>query len=142
MDEALKEKVQKQHSDLVKAFDRLREALGLPPTRIHKDATIQRFEFTFELCWKLMQSISNLDGIAAYGPKQSIRAMAQLGYVDDPEAWMSVLNARNYTPHLYNEDIADEVYNQAKHLPALGDKLLTIVGKKLMEDTHYDSSAC
>ncbi len=134
MDEALKEKAQKQHTDLMQAFTRLHEALKLPPTRIHKDATIQRFEFTFELCWKLMQSIANLDGIAAYGPKQSIRAMAQLGYVDNPEAWMTVLNARNYTTHLYNEDVADQVYDQAKHLPALGDELLAVAGKKLKED--------
>ena len=35
--------------DLTKANERLKEAIGLEPTRIHKDATIQRFEFTFEL---------------------------------------------------------------------------------------------
>lgn len=140
MDEALKEKAQKQHTDLTQALDRLREALVLPPTRIHKDASIQRFEFTFELCWKLMQSVANLDGIAAYGPKQSIRAMAQLGHIDNPEAWMSVLNARNYTTHLYNEAIADDVYEQAKHLPPIADELISRVGKELKEETSASAT--
>lgn len=131
MDDALKEKTKKQYADLTQALARLREALKLPPTRIHIDATIQRFEFTFELCWKLMQSISTLDAIAAYGPKQSIRAMAQLGHIDSPEGWMTVLNARNYATHLYSEGVADEVYAKAKELPALVDGLLSAVEKNL-----------
>ncbi|MGB9706468.1 MAG: nucleotidyltransferase substrate binding protein [Microgenomates group bacterium] len=50
-------KLESQYQDLQKAYLRLKEAVALPPTIINRDATIQRFEFTFELCWKLMNNI-------------------------------------------------------------------------------------
>ncbi len=37
--------------DLKKANQKLKEATRLKPTEIHKDATLKRFEFTFELAW-------------------------------------------------------------------------------------------
>ena len=51
--------------DLTAATGRLSEALALEPTRIHKDASIQRFEFTFELAWKAMQTYLRDEGVDA-----------------------------------------------------------------------------
>lgn len=39
-----------------KALRRLEEALDKPESAIVRDASIQRFEFTFELAWKAIQT--------------------------------------------------------------------------------------
>ncbi len=130
MDDFLKDKIKKQSADLSQALSRLKEAVALPPTRIHKDATIQRFEFCFELSWKLLQNINTSNGLTEYGPKNSIRSAAQLGLIDDPDGWIDALNKRNLTVHTYLESVADEVYAKAKEFVTLADKLLTKIAEQ------------
>lgn len=134
MDDPLQEKAAKQHDDLQNAIARLKEALILPPTRIHKDATIKRFEFCFELAWKLMQSICTLQGSENVGVRTIIRSAAQLGIIDDPGAWIDLLDARNLTVHMYNEATADNIYTQTKELVPLTEGLLKKVEKMLKDE--------
>jgi len=136
MNAAIVSKIHKLHADLVRAVVRLKEALALPPTRIHKDATIQRFEFCFELSWKLLQSLVIDQGLSSYGPKNAIRVAAQAGIIDNPAAWLKMLDARNLTTHVYKEKTADEVYKQIKHFPPLVDQLLSAASAQqlLFED--------
>lgn len=130
----IKDKITKQVNDLTQAVARLKEAVSLPPTWIHKDATVQRFEFTFELAWKLLQTAAAINGINEYGPKNSIRSAAQLNLIDDPSAWIEALNKKNLTTHVYREAIADEVYEEAKIFILLAEKLLAkIKEQKLLE---------
>lgn len=124
-------KLTQQLSDLASANDRLKEALKLDPTRIHKDATIQRFEFTVELSWKVMQEAVRFLGEEAVSPRDAIRVSARTELINDPEAWFSMLSARNLTSHMYRESVADEVYEEAKKLPPLVDDLFTRVGKQV-----------
>jgi len=50
-----KERVYLKYEDLKNAFQRLEEAVNKPLLDdIVIDAVIQRFEFTFELAWKVM----------------------------------------------------------------------------------------
>jgi len=107
-------KAQSLLSDLKKAVNKLKEAISLPASEINRDATIKRFEFCFELCWKLMQAILQENGIEAYGPKGSIREAAKLGLIDNPKIWLEFLKARNLTSHTYEENVAEKVYNKVK----------------------------
>lgn len=120
-------KLEAQYQDLQKASARLKEAVELPPTVIHQDATIQRFEFTFELCWKLLNTIARENGIDVYGPRNSFRAAAKLGIIDNPAGWFEFLTARNYTAHIYNEETAQWVYSKAKEFTSYVDSLITNV---------------
>lgn len=108
-------KLQVQYEDLKKALGRLKEAVILPAdVTINQDATIQRFEFTFELAWKLMQSIEKENDINMYGVKIIIREAAKLDLIDDPVKWFYFLKQRNLTVHTYKEEIARKVYQSAK----------------------------
>lgn len=119
-------KPQAQYDDLQKALVRLKEAVMLPgEVTIHQDATIQRFEFTFELSWKLMQSIEKENDINVYGVKTVMREAAKLGLIDDPIKWFYFLNQRNLTVHTYKEEIAQIVYQSAKDFIPYVEKLLT-----------------
>ena len=97
--------------NLKKANKRLKEALRAKPTRMNKDAAIQRFEFTFELAECL-------------SPKNCIREAARLEIIDNPEDWIEYLKARNLTAHTYNEKMADKIYHQARKFPKEVEKLL------------------
>lgn len=117
--------------DLGRANERLQEALALPPTRIHKDATIQRFEFTVELSWKTMQEAARFIGEEALSPRDAIRIAARTELIADPESWFAMLVARNLTAHVYRESIADDVYEEAKKLPHLVKDLLSRVKQRM-----------
>ena len=106
-------KLQNLREDLIKAGRRLKEASELEPTRIHKDATIQRFEFTFELAWKTMQEYIKDQGFDCKSPKSCFRKAAEIGLIENVETWFEYLKARNFIAHTYNEKLSDEVYNKA-----------------------------
>lgn len=108
------EKALLQLKDLEKALKKLKEAIDLPENEINRDATIQRFEFTFELAWKLMQTLSQESSQNVYGPKNAIREAAKLGFIENPEKWFEYLKKRNLASHTYNEEQAKEVYKVTK----------------------------
>lgn len=128
MNSSVNNRITNLSKDLQNALARLEEAAQLEPILIHKDATIQRFEFCFELCWKLMQAVVRFQGLEANSPRESIRAAAQIGLLDNPEVWLGYLEARNLVAHTYNEPTADEVYHIAKDFIVDGQELLRNLG--------------
>ena len=110
--------------DLKKANQRLKEATEAKPTRMNKDATIQRFEFTFELSWKTIQEYIKDQGFDCNSPKNCIREGARLEIINNPEDWFEFLEARNLIAHTYNEKLANKVYRKSSKFPQEIDDLL------------------
>ncbi|MBL7004092.1 MAG: nucleotidyltransferase substrate binding protein [Gammaproteobacteria bacterium] len=80
------------------------------------DGSIQRFEFCFELGWKLVKKmLMDIEGLEALSPKKSLQLAFLLGWIDDEQVWLKMLNDRNLTSHTYREEYALEIYS---HLPA------------------------
>lgn len=119
---------------LQKALDALSEAVALEPTRIHKDATIQRFEFSFELIWKMLQTYVRDQGIEVFAPRNVFREAHRLNVIDNLNVWFAYLQARNSTTHVYNEQMADEIYMQAKTFVSAANTVI----EKVME--LYDAA--
>jgi len=119
-------KGQSLNEELSKAFERLEEALKLPSENvINQDASIQRFEFTFELSWKLMQEVLIENRIdTSRGVKTIIRDSANLGLIDNPEDWLKFLEDRNITAHTYKEEETRKIYEDLKDFSPLVKKLL------------------
>ena len=117
-------KLQAQYNDLAKALKKLNEALKQPETELNRDATIQRFEFTFEMSWKIMQSIAKTNKPKLYGVKAIIREAAALGLISQPEAWLDFLEDRNLTVHTYKEELAKQIYANVKKFPKFVEELL------------------
>ncbi len=112
---------------LKKANDRLAEVLTMEDTQVNQDATIQRFEFCFELSWKVMKEYAKDQGVICNSPKSCIRESGQLEVVDDVEKWLVFLVARNSTTHIYNSSMAKMVFEEAKNLPKCIDRLLKLL---------------
>ncbi len=108
------DKKQELFQDIKNAQKKLKEALQLPETEINRDATIQRFEFTFELTWKLLNVVVRESGIEVYGPKNTFREAEKLGLIHNINVWFDFLYARNLSTHTYEEKTAEEVYKEAK----------------------------
>ena len=123
----MNDKTNSLYIDLQNALARFQEVLKESPTEIVQDSTIQRFEFTFELSWKIMQTILQDNRIESYGVKSVFRSAAQMGLIPDPSPWMQFLEYRNKTSHIYNAKQAHEVYLALPPFSALVTDLLTVI---------------
>jgi nucleotidyltransferase substrate binding protein (TIGR01987 family) len=105
-----------------KALERFGEALAEDQSNpLAIDGSIQRFEFCFELGWKLIKKLlMDVEGIEALSPKRALQFAYQVGWIDDEVLWLKMLNDRNLTSHTYREDYALEIYSHlASHLVAM-----------------------
>ncbi len=98
----------------VKALSSLTEVLKEKKTDIVRDATIQRFEYTFELSWKILKRyIESQNHTLEPSIKNVFREAGKLGLIESVEDWFDFLEARNLTSHTYEESIAERVYTVA-----------------------------
>jgi nucleotidyltransferase substrate binding protein (TIGR01987 family) len=68
------------------ALSTLEEILHEPFSAIVRDATIQRFEYTFEAVWKaLREHLLEMEGIVCNSPKSCFREAFSLGYLSEEE---------------------------------------------------------
>lgn len=98
------------------ALNRLEEALNIPPDKhgIVIDATIQRFEFTFELFWKTTMKFLYREGIEVKTPRATLQTAYQLKWINNEKQWLTMLNDRNETSHIYDEAMAKRIYKNIK----------------------------
>ncbi|MBF0216050.1 MAG: nucleotidyltransferase substrate binding protein [Candidatus Omnitrophica bacterium] len=106
-----KERIRQLYGDYEKALLKLEEILKEKPVKgsIVVDATIKRFEFTYELAWKLMQKILDHEGIEVNSPRSAIKESFREKIITDGQGWIEILEARNRTSHIYNETQALEI---------------------------------
>jgi len=98
-------------SELESALNRLKEAMSEAKNQLDKDGAIQRFEFVFELVWKTIKDYAEDRGrLDAVSPKDAFRVAADLGLIENLEAWFEYLKNRNTSVHLYGEEKANEIF--------------------------------
>ena len=104
---------------------------------IYRTGVIGQFNLTFELAWKALQEVLRLHG-ATEAITGSPREILQLGYkmgiVENEEAWLAMLKARNISVHIYNEEKANELVLLIRDsfIPAF-DVLLQTLREKVKE---------
>ena len=77
------------------------------------DAVIQRFEFCYEMAWKLLKRLLEDKGIIENTPKDVFRSAFAAGYLgQDTEGWYAMIKSRNLTSHVYSESMAAEIVHQ------------------------------
>lgn len=98
-----------------KALAKLGEAVQLDSVRklseLEKQGTIQAFEYTHELAWKVMQDFFIYQGNSEIrGSRDATRQAFSANLITDGDHWMEMIKNRNLTSHTYNEQISDEIY--------------------------------
>ena len=103
--------------DFLNALDRLQEALQQEPTELVIDGTLHRFEFTFELAWKLIKSYLEYMGVAETtgSPRETIQNGFKQGIIENGEEWINMMLSRNSLSHIYDEKTSREIYTKIKN---------------------------
>lgn len=108
------ERLKERLVSATQAFATLEELVALPhPSRVERDAAIQRFAYTFEACWKAAQRyLLVIEGVNAGSPKACIRACRDAGLFSDEQAvvGLEMSDDRNLTAHTYNELVAEGIH--------------------------------
>lgn len=107
-----------------RALGRLSEAVSEyteTKSLVARDGVIQRFEFTAELAWKSTREyLLTLGVININSPKPVMKEAFNNNLISDETAWLQILDDRNITAHIYDEEEADAVYDRISknHIPA------------------------
>ena len=100
-----------------RALGRLEEVVTLQRQRqlspLEKDGLIQRFEYTQELAWKVLKNyIEYQGGERLAGSRDTIRQAFALGIITNADPWFDMLESRNETSHVYDENIENDLLDK------------------------------
>lgn len=79
---------------------------------IYRTGIIGQYDLTFELSWKAMQEVLQLQGVTDFrggSPRDILQAGYRFGLFDDEALWLMMLKKRNLAIHVYNEDDINEM---------------------------------
>ncbi|MBF0444790.1 MAG: nucleotidyltransferase substrate binding protein [Magnetococcales bacterium] len=80
------------------------------------DATIQRFEYTYELLWKTLKRCLQYEGISSQTPKETLKKAFAIHWLKDEAVWLDMHSDRNLTTHVYNEKDVEKIYLRIKNI--------------------------
>lgn len=121
--------LEEKFEDFQKALNAFSEILSVEKNTINRDAALKRFEFTFELFWKVIKLyLKEKEGIDCHSPKGCIREVRLPLDLkeEDIEKCISMVEDRNLSVHIYSEEMADEMYEK---LPGYCDAMKLIAEK-------------
>ncbi len=121
---------EQKREDFYNALTRLEESLVENPTDLIVDGCLHRFEFTFELAWKVIKCYLEYMGIVEKtgSPRETIQNGFKQGLINDGEGWIEMMLSRNLLSHMYDEGESRKIYNNIKEKYI---KLLKQLKKKL-----------
>lgn len=103
---------------------------SMPRNTVTRDASIQRFEYTVDTCWKALKVILlEKHGVEANFPKDTMREAFRANIINNNPLWLQMIDDRNATSHIYNENLAEEIYSRFYHY----DRLLSELVSKLKD---------
>ena len=69
------------------------------------EGLVQRFEYTFELSWKVLQDLLLFKGyVFMLGPNGTIKKAFEDGLIVNHDGWRKMAKSRNTLSHVYDEE--------------------------------------
>ncbi len=112
------ERLKLKYSDTIRAMKTLKEILDEPFSIIVRDATIQRFEYTFEALWKFLKVyLKEREGVICNTPKSCYREFFKLDMITEEETvkFLEMTDDRNMTSHTYKEEVSMALYEKMRN---------------------------
>lgn len=116
-----------KYMNLKKAYSRLKEVSDLYDGKkdIIRDSLIQRFEFTYELTHKTLNEFMKYLGATLENsfPRTIFKKAYVNNLISDDKVWINLLEDRNSTLHIYNENMSNEIADRIvnKYVDAIGE---------------------
>lgn len=115
-----------------KALDTLNEALEMFDIKniLVRDATIKRFEYCFELCWKTSKVfLKEVKGDLVVAPKECFKTLCKHGLSnsEETEKLLTMVDDRNETTHAYGEKFIQNLYPKIKDYNQLMQKIYRLI---------------
>jgi nucleotidyltransferase substrate binding protein (TIGR01987 family) len=118
-----------------KALSTLQEITSTSYSRIVRDAAIKRFEYTFEVIWKLTKTyLEKNEGIIANSPKSCFKEAFKVSLIDEKESILALemTDDRNMTSHIYHEELAEDIYKKIKQYFVLMNRIFNTIKSKVI----------
>jgi len=96
------------------ALNKLTEGVANARDELDRDGVIQRFEFTFESFWKLLKLILQYEGFDCQSPRSCIKEAFKRDIIVDSELFLDMLQDRNLSSHVYNEQTSIEIFERIR----------------------------
>ena len=79
-------------------------------SELEQQGLVQGFEFTHELAWNVLKDYLEDAGVSGIiGSKGATREAFKNGLLENGEAWMDMIKARNLSSHTYITETAEEI---------------------------------
>lgn len=127
------QRYQLQRQNFEKALARLESVVTMDESEVVRDSLIQRFEFTFEMAWKLLFRYLLLKGERVAAKAWDVMPLAfESLLIDDPDTWALLREYRNDTSHEYDQAkaIAVAAFVRQSGLPAFRKLLAEMKGRE------------
>lgn len=101
---------QQRYENFARAFNLLQSVINertiYELSDLEKEGLVQRFEYTFELAWKLLKDYLEFSGVnlEMLTPRYVIKQAFAAKLIDDGQAWINMLDHRNIMSHAYNQE--------------------------------------
>ena len=80
------------------------------------EITTKRFEYTYEALWKTLKELLRLQGLECNSSKSCFKEAFKEGLIEErhEETFLEMIALRNRLVHIYDEEMAKEVYLKLK----------------------------
>lgn len=122
------ERLKLKLTDTQNSLNTLKEILKEPYSIVVRDATIKRFEYTFDTLWKFLKEYLKVNkGISVNSPKDCFREIFSQGFTSEEEAekLLETTDSKNESIHTYKEEVAQKIFSRVKGYAELMDKVLS-----------------
>jgi nucleotidyltransferase substrate binding protein (TIGR01987 family) len=108
------ERLHERVSTYIQAVHQLQKACQQADNEYIRDSVIQRFEFCWELAWKMLKLRLQQLSVDVLNPRDIFKEALNKGLIQDGNAWSQIQKYRNQTSHTYDAILAQEVYEHIK----------------------------
>jgi nucleotidyltransferase substrate binding protein (TIGR01987 family) len=128
--------LKKKLTQLKTALESWGQLIDWPYSDIVRDATIQRYEFTFELLWKVVKIyLKEQETIECNSPKSCFRELRLPLELSEKEVELCLKMAedRNLSVHTYSKLMAEKLYKKTKAYYKISKKISDAINARSFE---------
>lgn len=95
-----------------------------------RDWVIQRLEYCIEYAWKLLRKVLQYEWYEEIWAKNIVRKAWELKILWDLDVFLEMIQSSNQLSHMYDEEIADDIFVEVPHFIQSLHLLLSLLNER------------